>query len=206
MANRAKSPAISEETITGTVDNSETPFRRMLQDMSHVATAESEDANFMGDALAAIYNADSDDDIWEADMSGPLNAQHLAGCELALYELSVKYSRGDKNEIQTPWISPDGKKMYVLVTCCRISNAGAKKHINLPSVGEQFQFNTSAQFLTAKLFTFWTRGKFGSGNTMNAGIQATDLGNGQAVLKLVRVPDRALTRTVPNSYEEEAPF
>lgn len=195
MAPRAKSDVAQTSPVNGEVAIP-SPFERMLSDMSIIATVEAEDATFMGDALAAIYTAESDDDIWDADMSGPLNAQHLAGCELALYDLSVKFSRGGRDDIKTPWVTPEGKQMYVLVTAARISNAGAKRHVNLPEVGEQFQFNTSAQFLTAKLFTFWKRGRFGSGVTMKAGIQSTDLGNGQAVLKLVRVTDRVVQGNV----------
>jgi len=208
MAPKAKSGDISRNSDKEMSAPENSPFRRMLNDMSAVAQAEAESATFMGDALAAIYGAESEDDIWDSDMSGPLNAQHLGGCELTLYELRVFFSRGrDGDEITTPWVSADGKKMYILVTAARISDAGRKKFIKLPDVGEQFQFNTSAQFLTAKLFTFWTRGYFGSGKTMNAAIQSTDLGDGKAVLKLVRVPERvvqAKAEPYDDHYEEDA--
>lgn len=209
MAPRAKSSGISTQTANGVVDNSETPFRRMVHDMALVATAEAENATFNGDTLAAIYNAESDDDVWDADMAGPLNAQHLAGCELALYELSVKYSRNGRDDIETPWITPDGKKMYVIVSAARISKAGEKKLINLPAVGERFEFNTSAQYLTAKLFTFWSRGRFGNGESMNAGIQGTDLGDGKQVLKLIRVTERTVViqkATESPDFATEPPF
>lgn len=199
MAPRAKSDVAQTTLGNGGAIDLASPFGRMLTDMARIATVESEDATFTGDALAAIYNAKTEDDIWESDMTGPINAKVLAGCELALYDLSVKYSRNrrdDEEELKTPWVAPDGKRMYVLVTAARISNAGHKRLINLPEVGEQFQFNTSAQYLTAKLFTFHTRGFFGNGKTMNAAIQGTDLGDNRAVLKLVRVPERAVQSTV----------
>lgn len=208
MAPKSNSPV---PPANGTVVT-DSPFARMLRDMAALATAEDNNAAFMGDAIAAIYNAGDDDDVWDADMSGPLNAQHLAGCELEFYDLQVKYGRGgtgtDGKKIETVWIAPDGKQMYLLVTAARISNAGAKKHVNLPALGEQFQLNTSAQFLAAKLFTFYVRGKFGNGKSMRGAIQSTDLGAGQAVLKLVRVPERAVNvqGTVEDVPLGEPPF
>lgn len=206
MAPKANQSRVSRTNQNGEVTGTDTPFLRMLHDMSLVATAEAENATFNGDTLAAIYNAETDDDIWDADTTGPLNAQHLEGCELALYELAVKYSRGGngRDELKTPWLAPDGKKMYVLVTAARISKAGEKKLINLPAVGEQFEFNTSAQFLTAKLFTFWSRGRFGNGATMEAAIEGTDIGEGQTVLKLIRVPERVI-RVTPEHQAREVP-
>jgi hypothetical protein len=208
-ANAGKT-VVNAHTEMGIPENS--PFRRMLNDMSQLAQAEEESSAFMGDSLAAIYNAEDDDAVWDADMTGPFNAQHLAGCELDLYDMRIVYSRGRENgeDINSPWVSQDGKKMYALVTAARISSAGEKRIINLPKVGEQFIFNTSAQFLTAKLFTFWTRGKFGNGATMTAAVQATELGDGKAVLKLVRVPERVIRESpvsvvAPDGYDHDEP-
>lgn len=198
---------------------SNSAFNRMIGDMAALASAETEEQTISSnrEAIVAIYTAETDDDIWDADSVGPINAQVLGGCELDLYELEVKYSRGGEGseKIKTPWVSADGKQMYLIVTAARISNAGEKKHFKLPAVGEMFQFNTSAQFLTTKLFTFYVRGRFGNGAVLRAAIQSTDLGGGQAVLKLVRVPERVMTgqqvfdkpKEVPSDYDsQEAPF
>lgn len=199
MAPRSNKSDVSVPETRNGVDNPNHPFQRMLRDMAALATVAAEDDSFRGDSLAAIYNAETDDDIWDADSNGSLNAKDLAGCELALYDLAVKYSRGgNDDEMHTPWVTSDGKKMYLLVTAARISKAGEKKRINLPAVGEQFQFNTSAQWVAAKLFTFYTRGKFGSGATMNAAIESTELPDNKTVLKLVRVPERAVSGHVAN--------
>lgn len=182
-------------------------FQAMVRDMAAIATAESEDGPaFMTEALAAIYGAETEDELWEADMSGPINAQFLGGCELDILNLAVKYSRGgDDSDIQTPWVAADGRQMYLLVTAVRISNAGEKRNFRLPKVGEEFQFNTSAQFLTAKLMGFYRRGRIGQGNVLRAMIQETKLDEKRKVLKLTRVPERVMSgqATIPDS---EAPF
>jgi hypothetical protein len=180
----------------------------MVNDMARLATVETEGSAIVGDALARIYSAETDDEIWDADGCGPMNAQHIAGCELVLYDLAVKFSSGnvtgrDGKPMQTPWVTPDGKKMYITVWCARISTAGGAPHVQLPDVGEAFTFTTGAQYLTAKLFTFYVRGRFGDGKSMRAAIQSTDLGDGQAVLKLIRVPERAASMT---TLDVEAPF
>jgi hypothetical protein len=162
------------------------PYQRMIRDMSRIASVDTSSAAFTGDVLSRIYEATSDDEIWDADDQPPMNAQHLAGCELRLIELAVKYSRGN-SEFVTPYVTDDGRQFFLLVTAERISDTGDNKRImRLPEIGERFTFNTSAAYLTAKLFTFWSRGRFGNGATMDALIQAIDLGGGQAVLKLAR--------------------
>lgn len=207
-----------DQVVTGQVTRENQAFSRMIRDMASLASAESEEQALSSnrEALAAIYDAETDDDIWDADSAGPINAQFLGGCELDIYDLEVKYSRGQQGEqIKTPWVSADGKQMYVIVTAARISKAGEKKHFKLPGVGEAFQFNTSAQFLTAKLFTFYIRGRFGgaTNNVLRAAIQATDLGEGRAVLKLVRVPERTMSgqgimtdQTADSAPAGEPPF
>lgn len=196
---RKSNDEVDQIVTGGTITRENQAFSRMIRDMAALATAENEEESVSSnrEALAAIYNANTDDDVWDADSVGPINAQVLGGCELDIYDLQVKYSRGreDGEKIKTPWVSADGKQMYAIVTATRISKAGEKKLFRLPEVGETFQFNTSAQFLFAKLFTFYVRGKFGAGtgNVLRAAIQATDLGGGQAVLKLVRIPDRVMS-------------
>lgn len=193
-ASQSRNSEVQDGPANGSVETVGAPFRRMLRDMAALATASAEDETFRGDTLARIYTAETDDDIWDADMVPPLNGKILAGCELQLVDLEVKYSRGDSDMI-SPWVYIDDKgrekKMYLLITSRRISKAGEKRLFNLPAVGEDFQWNTSAQFLAAKIFTFYARGRFGNGQTMTAMIQETDLGGDKSVLKLVRPIDRS---------------
>lgn len=197
MPAKRQANGVESSSTSGTVGNPDTPFRRMVRDMAALATVENEDSNIVGEQLSRIYSAETFDEIWDADQQGPMNAQMIAGCELSLYNLVVKYSTGnitgrDGRPMQTPWVADDGRKMYITVTAARISDTGGAPHVRLPGVGEEFQFTTGAQYLTAKLFTFFVRGGFGNGKTMEGKIQATDLGDGQAVLKLVRVPTRSV--------------
>lgn len=178
------------------------PYQRMIASMANNATAAEANDSFTGDQLSGIWNAETEDDIWDADMAPPLNAQHLAGCELKLHELQVKYSRG-QSDFDTPYVTSDGKKFYVMITAERISLAGKNQRLmRLPEIGERFSFNTSAAYLTAKLYTFWSRGFFGGGKSMTALIQATDLGEGQAVLKLARLASRTVPTVVATDNDE----
>jgi hypothetical protein len=188
-----------DQTVTEPTNvTAQTPFQRMIRAMEMDATAEVEEGRFSGDDLNVILSAESEDELWEAGEAGPLNAQHLAGCELALVDVQVKYSRGE-SDILTPFQTTDGKKMYFLISAYRLSDAGTKPHIKLPAVGEQFQFNTSARFLATKIWAFYVRGYISpdSGKTLECSIFETDLGGGTAVLKLRKVPSRVVrTETV----------
>lgn len=187
------------ETVNGVV-KPPTPFQEMLRAMANDAQAE--DTSFGGDDLNAILTAETEDDLWESDERPPLNFQHLSGCEIAVLDFAVKFSRGNNTSIQTPFVWRDErgneKKMYVLVKCVRISTAGEKSHIKLPPVGEVFEANTSARFVVAKLWRAMILGLFDyeSGRTWECAIQETDLGDGTAVLKLRPIPKRSVSSHV----------
>lgn len=170
-----------------------TPFQVMLRAMEMDASAE--DGNFGGDDLNAILSAETEEEMWEADERPPLNFQHLAGCELSILDFDVKYSRGE-SEIQTPFITPDGKKMYLLVKCVRLSG-GKTTVFRLPEIGEVFTANTSARFVVAKLWRMLTLGMIDErvGRSAECMVQSTDLGGGQAVIKLRPIPKRSVSST-----------
>lgn len=175
-----------------------TPFQIMLRAMAMDATADAESNTFSGDDLNAILTAENESDIWDADERGPLNFQHLADCEIAIMDVNVKYSRGTNTEIQTPFIVKDDKgnsrKMYLLVKCVRLSDAGEKKHLRLPAVGEVFEANTSARFVAAKIWAFYIKGYINpdTGKTLECVVKEIDLGGDQAVLKLRPMPRRVV--------------
>lgn len=172
-----------------------TPFQEMLRTMSLVAQQDQQTAGFSGDDLNAILSAETEEEMWEADERGPLNFQHLAGCEIAIIDLTVKYSRGGSAaSISTPFVAhiemPDGstdtRKMYFLVKAVRVTGAGEKKLLRLPPVGEEFEANTSARFVAAKLWWFYSKGMIDStrGKSLMCRVEETDLGDGTGVLKL----------------------
>lgn len=198
MAGNGKSstPAtVSESNVTV---QPPTPFALMIRAMAMDATAE--DGNFGGDDLNAILSAEDESELWDSDERPPLNFQHLVGCEIAILSIDVKFSRGSSGSaIQTPFVWTDergqDKKMYLLVKCVRLSDAGEKSIIRLPVVGEVFTANTSARFVVAKIWRAQTLGLFDerSGKTWEALVQGTDLGDGQEVIKLRPIPKRSVS-------------
>jgi hypothetical protein len=171
------------------------PVRRMLGAMAMEATMDTE-SGFTGDDIMSILEAETEQEMFEADQQGPLNFQHLSGCELAIYDVSVKFGRGGNDDIKTMFIDPEsGKQMYLWVTAARISDAGNKSTVKLPGVGEQFQLNTSARFCVAKLWWLSTHGKIDrdAGVSYEVKVDGTDLGGGQSVIKLLPVPKRSVS-------------
>lgn len=192
MVSKGNMPETREN---GTVQ-APTPFEIMLRAMSNDASAE--DGNFGGDDLNVILSAQTEEELFESDERPPLNFQHLAGCELQILGIDVKFSRGNNSNIQTPFVWRDErgneKKMYLLVKCVRISDAGTKKAvIKLPSLGEVFTANTSARFVVAKLWRAQTLGLIDEnrGISWECAVQETDLGDETAVIKLRPIPKRA---------------
>jgi hypothetical protein len=163
----------------------QTPVQRMIRTMEMEATADAETATGDNADLNALLSAESDEDLWDADERPPLNAQHLAGCDVEILDVRVKYSRGN-SDMGSTFVTSEGKKMYLLVTAVRLSDPETKTAVQLPKIGEEFEFNTSARYLTTKLFQFYLRGKINrdNGTTLTAFIRATGLEEGQAVLKL----------------------
>lgn len=175
----------------------QTPFQMMIRAMANDASAD--DGAFSGDDLNALLDAETEEELWDADERPPLNFQHLTGCELSIIDLQVKFSRGGKDGILTPFVYDDGKnskKMYLLCTMARIGG-GDNPIIKLPPIGEVFQANTSARYVVAKLWRFMTMGHIdpNTGKTLECMVQATDLGDGASVIKLRPLPTR-VTRTV----------
>ena len=184
-----------DQTVTGEVSTL-SPVQRTLRQMAMDAQLDAE-SGFTGDDLVAIISAESEDELWDSDERPPLNAQHLAGCELEILDVSVKYSRAGTGEaIRTPFVW-DGKKMYLMVTAVRVSESGDKaKLIRLPKVGEVFSFNTSAKYVTTKLYQFYVRGFINPDASLKlrCSIRETKLNDEEAVLKLVRpASERAAT-------------
>lgn len=172
------------------------PFQIMCRAMSNDATIDNDE--YTGDDLNAILEAETEADVWKAVDRVPFNFQHLAGCEIQVLNLQVKYSRGSNgNNIRSPFISPDGKQMYLLVSVVRISDAMAGKNkglINLPPVGEVFVANTSAKYVVAQLWRFLTMGLIdeATGASLACSVEETDLGDGQAVIKLRQLSQRPI--------------
>jgi hypothetical protein len=197
---KTNAPA-QQETLSGTIAKP-TPFQIMIRAMAMDATAD--DGSFSGDDLNAILSAETEDELWESDERPPLNFQHLAGCEIEILDFSMKFSRTNDPKMKTPFVWVDeqdnSRKMYVIAKCVRLSDAGDKKLIRLPGVGEVFEANTSARFVVTKMWRAMTMGLINANNGkgLQCVVQETDLGDGQGVLKLRPIPTRSV-RTVTES-------
>lgn len=197
MASKGNAPAMSDHAPT----QGPTPFQIMLRAMANDASAE--DGNFGGDDLNAILSSMTEEELFESDERPPLNFQHLSGCEIAVLGFDVKFSRSNNSNIQTPFVWTDErnqeKKMYLLVKCVRISDAGNKKAvIKLPPIGEVFTANTSARFVVAKLWRAQVLGLIDEnrGLSWECTVQETDLGDETAVIKLRPIPKRSTRSSV----------
>jgi hypothetical protein len=188
-----------EHEIAATADQAKppTPFERMIHSMARIAELEKQEAAVSTDQDNAILSAETIEEMWDADERGPLGGRDLADCELAILNIGLKYSRSntapDGSEIKTKFRTSDGRILYLMVDAVRTSDAGEKKTIRLPKVGETFQFNTSAPSLVEKLWWLHQHGMIDplQGKMVECVIKAIDLGGGQAVLKLRPAPRRA---------------
>lgn len=192
MATKSNSPVLASATAEGHIIKA-TPFQGMIRQMELAAEMAVDDVKFNGDDLNAILSAETEADIWDGDERGPLNFQHLSDCEIQVIDVAVKYSRaGQGDNVVTQFVTADGKKMYLLVTLCRVSDAGEKTHLRLPGVGEEFVANTSARYVVAKLWAFLNKGYIDpdNGKRLECVVKSVDLGDGQAVIKLRPMPRR----------------
>jgi hypothetical protein len=196
MASQKGNGEMAQREMTGEVQRT-SPVAQMIRAMAMDATMDTE-AVFQGDDILGILSAENEEDMFEADMRGPLNFQDLGDCELCITNVQVKYGRPrteDEDEIKTMFVDPEtGRQMYLMVNMHRISDAGGKRDRVLPKVGEEFQANTSARFVVSKLWWLYTRGLIdaSAGKSYEVRVDSTELGSGRAVIKLDRVPQRTV--------------
>ena len=174
---------------------SATPFKLMIQAMARDASADN--SEFAGDDLNDILSAETMEEMWDADERPPLNFQHLAGCDISIIDFEVKFGRGTNTDIKTPFITDDGKQMYLLVKAVRLSEPEEKTVIKLPEIGAEFQANTSARFIVAKIWRAYTLGSFSAtrGIPLDCHVKEIDLGGGNAVLKLRPIRNASVRAT-----------
>jgi hypothetical protein len=172
---------------------------QMLNLMESIAIEEKDDEAF-GEDIAAILLAEDEATMWDADNKPRYNAKVLSGCELELYGIDVKFSNDPK--IDSSLIAPiSKKKMYVMIQASRLNNNGKVNLYRLPEVGEEFQWNTSARFIVAKLMWLLTHKKFDDGASVKVRLDGTDLDGGKEVVKLQEFGSPVLT-----GQAEEVPF
>jgi hypothetical protein len=99
--------------------------------MAGMATLDESEGRVSGQDIIPILEAESEEEMWDADERPGYNAKVLSGCELNLYSFEVKFGTGEDSEIKTPFVDPgSGRQMYILIESARISDTGDSKNSN----------------------------------------------------------------------------
>lgn len=185
----AKASQASQEAETaaknGTVVSS-SPFQRVRRRMAEMAILDSAETQVSGEDINAILEAETEEEMWDADELSVYNAQKLSGCDLQITGFEVRFAKGQNDEIKTPFVDDKGRQMYLLVQAFRITNATEKRDVVLPAIGMEFVWNTSARNIVAKLFWMLDHGWFDSNakRPVRVHIKGTPLSDGRSVEKI----------------------
>jgi hypothetical protein len=193
MASKSQPTAPS----TGTVE-APNPFRALVLKMANMAELEANQGSGMvaGEDIIPILTAETEEEMWDADELSTYNAKTLSGCEIQIYGFGVKFGQGDDPDITTPFTDSRGRQMYLLVRSARISEAGKKREVNLPDVGQEFIWNTSARNIVGKLFWMLEHGWFDEGaSPVRLRIEGTALSGKRSVEKLKPLTGHSVTAT-----------
>jgi hypothetical protein len=199
-AKSTTSPA-SHTEHTGTI-TSLTPYEKFCATLAGRATMESEEKNVDYGSIEAIILAETEDEMWTADDRGPLGGRDLAGVVQVIEDVQVKWSNSPT--ISSPFIDPKTEKaLYLLITSTRHDDSKYTGRRPDLTQGEKFQWNTSAPRVVAKIM--WLEGHDRLRQPVS--IEATDIGGGQAVLKLRAAPSGYVNQQSPTLEEaSESPF
>lgn len=159
-------------------------FAKLVIKMSQMATLDDADKTVSGDDIIPILEAETEEEMWDADELPRYNAKMLSGCAIEIRGFDVKFSTGNNDDIKTPFVH-DGRQMYLLVEAVRLDKSGEKKELRLPNPGEVFTWNTSARNIVGKLFWMLNHGWFDNGHSpVRVRIEGTALQGGKSVEKL----------------------
>jgi hypothetical protein len=199
--------APSKQTATDGTIVAPSPAELMLRKMAGMATADFDQRKNSVDDLNVILDA-SDEEFWDSDERIAISAKTLSGCVIEIRDFDVKYgdSAVGDDDITSPFISPDGRQMYLLIEASMIDKRQqVEKLLKLPEVGEIFQFNTSARYVVAKIMSAHNRGWLDDNRTLRVRVVGTPIKNGkQRVEKLKEADAPYVASGVVQS--EEVPF
>jgi hypothetical protein len=202
MAEKAPAKATTDTTVTAP-----SPAQMMLRKMAGMVT----DNKTSIEDLNAILNA-TDEEFWDSDERASINAKTLSGCVIEISGFEVRYGEGaiGDEDIVTPFIDPrNGRQMYLMVTSTIIDKRAQNKLYVLPKEHEEFQWNTSARYIVAKLMSASNRGWFDAGKPpLRVRIIGTAIGGKRQVEKLKSADAPYVVSTVatgPNGSSDAPP-
>lgn len=156
-------------------------FELMCRTMGLRARVEADDNSAVVHQVEAIYEADSEEEMWQADERPQIGGRDLADVEQIIYGFTVKYGSGDDDDVSSDFKDPEtGRDLYLLVEAARLDN------------GEPIIWNTSASGIVSKLDWLDRHGAF----PRECVIREIKLSGRRTKLKLQPVPKRAVQATL----------
>jgi len=183
MADSKNPPAAAapDDVKTGEV----VPYARVRKFDSYMrqpAPTENKDraADIEDQQVQRLLDAETDEEIWDADQGGTFQGKDCVGLEIQVNSLTVVLSkREDIVSRQGYYISADA--------VCLGGPAEVLKSLGL-SVGEQFVFQTGAPLIVTKLRAFEARGRL----PVKGVVTGLKTGTDNTLLKLRPLPVRAI--------------
>lgn len=180
-----KAPA---QTTTDATVTAPSPAQMMLRKMAGMVT---ENRTSIED-LNVILNA-SDEEFWDSDERASINAKTLSGCIIDITGFEVRYGEGamGDEDIVTPFIDPrNGRQMYLMVSSSIVDKRAQDKLYSLPKEHEEFQWNTSARYIVAKLMSAHNRGWFDAGKPpLRVRVAGTPIAGGKKKVEKLKEAD-----------------
>ena len=184
-----------DTTGNGTVQKA-SPFQLLLRRMSEMATLDNtaERQSTTDADISKILTAENESEMWESDDFDSWNAAKLSGSDIEIEWFEVKKGPIDP-EIQSPF-NYDNAQLFLLVHSFRLTDRKADKNQNLPPVGQEFTWNTSAPRIVGKLFWMLNAGWFDANSDhgpVQVHIEGTKLSGGRSVEKLMAIEGGPIT-------------
>jgi len=194
MAQEKGTGSVEATAKEGKVIPANEAWIKFLTHMEDLATldAASGGTGIDGSQVLAILGAATEAEMWEADNLPRIGGRDIADVEMKLDDFTVKFGEipdpDDPDAINTIFVGPrTGKQMYLLIPAVRLS-PGPRHTIPHIGVGQEFNWNTSAPLIVAKMFWLRQNGKLPG---QMAVIRETPIKGGkQKVIKLEELAER----------------
>lgn len=136
-------------------------------------------------AVAAILNAQTEDEVWDADTSGLIACQNLVGVELDVMSLIIREGVQRQDQEILPGIL--GNK-WALCDCIAIAVPEEVHAVTGLQPGQEFVMDTGVVTVLTKIRWFEANGKL----PVRGLIKGIPTSNGNTVLQFTRPPRRAV--------------